>query len=275
MANLPPPDGNPGLDQDAPPEDAVRIIVILPVPETDEHLCQFEGVPPNIGGAPTNHLRVENDGGTEGQYFIDVSMPPAPQPAVSGPENVLLHTRNGTVSADIWVTGNNALMRVSMKFRSDNGDVYVKLVRLLSASSKIYSQYQKKPQHDVFSRNEPRPSLHLDLSSHYGDISLSLPRGFRGPMKVHTVTTHDRIAFSPAFTERMALLSDVDGVRVYFVGDRPESPEEPLDELSVGGWHSSVRIRWDGEPELGYMNRDGWTNFFMGSARFFTTGRVD
>ena len=115
-------------------------------------------------------------------------------------------------------------------------------------------------------------------------------------MTVHTVTTHNRISFSPAFKERMALLSDVDGVRVYFVGDRPRSgtwrggndagegeedagaggsPEEPLDELSVGGWHSSVRIRWDGEPELGYMNRDGWTNFFMGSARFFTTGRVD
>ena len=104
------------------------------------------------------------------------------------------------------------------------------------------------------------------------------------------------MAFSPAVEERMALLSDVDGVRVYFVGDRPRSgtwrggndfgeggedadaggsAEEPLDELSVDGWHSSVRIRWDGEPELRYMNQDGWVSFCMGTARFFTTGRVD
>ena len=85
----------------------------------------------------------KNDGGIEGQYFIDVSIPPAPQPAVSGPENILLHTKNGTVTADIWVTGNNALKQVSMKLRSDNGHVYAKLVRLLLASSKNYPQYQK------------------------------------------------------------------------------------------------------------------------------------
>ena len=112
-------------------------------------------------------------------------------------------------------------------------------------------------------------------------------------MTIHT--SHDRIAFSPAFEERMALLSDIKGVRIYFVGDRPRSgtwrsgndaeeggedagvggsPKEPLDELSVGGWHSSVRIRWDGETELRYMDRDGWVDFRMGTARFFTTGRV-
>jgi hypothetical protein len=113
-------------------------------------------------------------------------------------------------------------------------------------------------------------------------------------MTIHT--SHDRIAFSPAFKKRMALLSDVQGVRVYFVGDRPRSGkwcggneaeegeggaggggslEEPLDALSVGGWHSSVRIRWDGEPELPYMNQDGWVSFCMGTARFFTSGRVN
>ena len=113
-------------------------------------------------------------------------------------------------------------------------------------------------------------------------------------MKIHT--SHDRIAFSPAFKERTALLSDVQGVRMYFVGDRPRSgrwrgsdnteegeetagedgsPEEPLDGLLVDGWHSSVRIRWDGEPELPHMNQDGWTSFCMGTGRFFTTGRVN
>ncbi len=93
----------------------------------------------------------------------------------------------------------------------------------------------------------------------------------------------------------MAPLSEVQGVRVFFVGDRPlsgrwrgddnkegedgagavGSPEGPLDELSVGGWHMSVRIRWDGEPELPQMRQNGWEDFCMGSARFFTSGRVN
>ena len=156
----------------------------------------------------------------------------------------------------------------------------------------IFSSKRKKKnaQHDVFleSDPDPRPSLDLDLWSTYGDISLSLPRCFRGPMKIHT--SHDRIAFSPAFEKRMALLSDVQGVRMYFVGDRPrsgkwrgsnraeegeENVEEQLDALVVNGWHSSVRIRWDGEPELPYMNQDGWTSFCMGTGRFFTSGRVN
>ena len=99
----------------------------------------------------------------------------------------------------------------------------------------------------------------------------------------------------------MAPLSDVQGVRVYFVGDRPRSgkwrgdtnddddddgkeseedtrmggsPEERLDELSVSGWHTSVRIQCHGDPELPQMQQNGWENFCMGTVRFFTSGRV-
>jgi len=86
---------------------------------------------------------------------------------------------------------------------------------------------------------------------------------------------------------------DVQGVHAYFVGDRPHSgrwrgddddkedagaggsPEEPLDGLSVSGWHTSVRIRWDGEPELPQMRQNVWEDFCMGTARFFTSGRVN
>jgi hypothetical protein len=237
----------------------------------------------------------KNDGAIEGQYFIDVSIPPAPQlvsDTVSGAENLSLYTKNGTVTADVWVTGNSKSKRVSMKLCSDKGHVYAKIVCLLlyviiyNFSSKLK---KKNAQHDVFSENDARPSLNLDLRATYGDISISLPRCFRGPIKIHT--SHDRIAFSTAFEERMALLSDVQSIRVYFVGDRPRSgrwcggdnaegasaggsQEEPLDELSVNGWHSSVRIRWDGEPELPYTNQGGWVNFCMGTARFFTTSRV-
>lgn len=66
--------------------------------------------------------------------------------------------------------------------------------------------------------------------------------------------------------ERTALLSDVHGVCVYLVGDRPRSwswcndneegagasrcLEEALDKLSMGSGHLGVQIRLDGEPEF-------------------------
>ncbi|KAH9066823.1 hypothetical protein EDB87DRAFT_1782634 [Lactarius vividus] len=238
----------------------------------------YESIPLKIRGAPTNHLLVSKKGvAIEGKYFIDLSITPPPQSVsdvVAGAKNLSLYTTSGSVTADIWVTGNNKVKQVSVKLCSDNGRVRAKI-------------------HDVFADNgsEHRPSFDIDLQAKYGDISLSLPRCFRGPITIRS--SHERINFSPALEERTAPISDVQGVRVYFIGDRPRSgqwrsdddkegelgagaaPEEPLDELSVGGWHTSVRINWDGEPELPQMNQNGWENFCMGSARFFTSGRVN
>jgi len=86
-----------------------------------------------------NYLRVSKNGGAiEGQYFIDVSIPLMPQlvsDTVSGAENLSLYTKNGTVTADLWVTGNSRSKRVSMKLRSDNGHLYAKIVCLSTMSS--------------------------------------------------------------------------------------------------------------------------------------------
>jgi len=257
-------------------------------------------VPSKIRGAPTNYLCVsKKDVTIEGQYFIDLSLPPAPQivsDAESGGKNISLYTTSGAVIADVWVTGNNKLKRVSMKLCSDNGHVCAKIVRLNPRPSVVQSKITpKRIKHDIFSdgESELRPSLGIDLRANHGDISLSLPRCFRGPITI--TSSHERIKFSDALEERVAPLSDIQGVRVYFVGDRPRSgqwrgddnegeehastsestEEEPLDELTVSGWHTSVRINWDGEPELPEMKPNGWENFCRGSARFFTSGRVN
>ena len=81
---------------------------------------------------------------------------------------------------------------------------------------------KKNAQHDAFSRNEDkyRPSLHIKVRAS-GDVSLSLPRCFRGLISIES--SYKRIAFSPAFEKCTALLSDVRNVCVYFVGDRPRS----------------------------------------------------
>jgi hypothetical protein len=132
----------------------------------------------------------------------------------------------------------------------------------------------KNAQHDAFSRSESeqRPSLDIKLcASDGGDVALSLPRFFRGLITIKS--PQEKIEFSPAFEERTALLSDGEGIRVYFVGNRPRSwmlwsdegdkkegeegpacsgiyPEEPLDTVSVDSRDSAVQIRWDGEPVL-------------------------
>jgi hypothetical protein len=76
-------------------------------------------------------------------------------------------------------------------------------------------------QHDLLSPNRNRralPFLDIELRANYGDVYVSLPRCFRGPITIRT--GDDRIALSPALEEHTALISDVPGVRVYFVGDR-------------------------------------------------------
>lgn len=128
------------------------------------------------------------------------------------------------------------------------------------------------------------PFLDLELRANFGDIYVSLPRSFRGPITIRTLD--DRIAFSPALKVRTALVSDVSGIRVYFIGDRPRGgkwgncsnskngEEDLLDEISVNGRFTSVRINWDGEEEVPVMMPNPWQVFCGGAERFFTIGRV-
>ncbi|KAH9066820.1 hypothetical protein EDB87DRAFT_1588404 [Lactarius vividus] len=264
MVDLGKSDVDPSLEQD--------MFDTSTLPEKQD---DYESVPPEIRGARTNYLCVSKKGvAIEGQYFIDLSIPPPALHIMSGARNLSLYTTSGAVNADVWVTGNNRLKRVSLKLCSDNGHVCAKI-------------------HDIFynGESEHRPSLDIELWANYGDVSLSLPRCFRGPITIRS--SHERIKLSSALVTRTTMLSDVQGVRVYFVGDRPHSwrwrggigkegkkdasgsLEEPLDELSVGGRHTSVRIKWDGESELPQMRQNEWENFCMGNVRFFTSGRAN
>ncbi|KAH9981973.1 hypothetical protein BJV74DRAFT_852878 [Russula compacta] len=225
--------------------------------------------------APTNYVRVfKQNVGVKGQYLLDLSLPPPPfVPGVdTNAKNVSLHTTSGSIIADIWLIhdGSARTKRVSLDLRSDNGVVRAKVHDLSSLDGS----------------SRARPRLDVQLYAKYGDISISLPPCFRGPITIRT--GDDRIAFSPALEECTALLSDVPGVRVYFVGDRPrrgkwgtdneddedEAVEEPLDELEACGKFTSVRLNMDGEDELPRMELDGWWTFCSGADRFFTTGRV-
>lgn len=137
-----------------------------------------------------------------------------------------------------------------MKLSSDNGTLSARV-------------------HDAFSggESERRPSLDIELRTTCGKVYLSLPCCFHGLITIHC--SRAGIELFPALEKRTALLSDVQGVRVYFVGDRPRSwmswgddddkegeegagvdryPEEPLDNLYVGSGHEGVKICLEGEP---------------------------
>ncbi|KAH9039365.1 hypothetical protein EDB85DRAFT_1887530 [Lactarius pseudohatsudake] len=186
MVDLGKPDVDPSSEQD------MSDTSTLPEKEED-----YGSVPPKIRDARTNYLCVSKQRvAIEEQYFIDLSIPPPALHILSGAKNLSLYTTSGAVTADVWVTGNNRLKRVSLKLSSDNGHVCAKL-------------------------SEHRPSLDIELWANYGDVSISLPRCFRGPIMIRS--HHERIAFSSELKKRTPKLSDVDGVRVYFVGDRPRS----------------------------------------------------
>ncbi|KAF8475249.1 hypothetical protein DFH94DRAFT_760225 [Russula ochroleuca] len=181
----------------------------------------------------------------KGQFILDLSLPPPPP-----------HDKSAKSK------------RASLDLCSGNG-----MVRAIV--------------HDPFSPDKSsRAFLDMELRANYKDIYISLPRCFRGPITIRT--GDDRIAFSSAFEERMALISDVPGVRVYFVGNRPrggkwgsgdssgsgETVEDLLDEVTVDGRYTSVRINYDDDEEVPVMMPSGWQVFCGGAERFFTSGRV-
>ena len=92
--------------------------------------------------APTNHLRVSKRGqGVEGQYVLDLSLPPPPSSAPGilsdqDRKNLSLYTTSGPIDADIQIIHDGVMSekRVSMELCTDNGVVRAKLVRSLGSS---------------------------------------------------------------------------------------------------------------------------------------------
>jgi len=227
--------------------------------------------------APTNYVCVTKKGDpVDGHFVLDLSLsPPPPVHGISSDKdrkNLTLHTTSGSIKAEISTKHDESTKsnRVSLDLSSDNGNVCAVV-------------------HDPFcpdrSSGLARPFFDIALRANYGDISLSLPRCFHGPITIRT--GDERIAFSPEFKECASIILDVPSTKVYFVGDRPhsgkwgsgssdngESEEDPLDELTVDGRFTSVRIHWDGDDEVPIMRPNGWKVLCGAAERFLTTGRV-
>ncbi len=128
-------------------------------------------MPPKIRGAPTNYLSVSKEGvAVEGQYFIDLSIPPPAPHIVSEAKNLSLYTTSGAVTADVWVTGNNRLKRVSLKLCSENGRVCAKIVRLVHFRYELSKNpsNKKKNAHSIISSIVVRVNAALPSTLSFG-----------------------------------------------------------------------------------------------------------
>jgi hypothetical protein len=91
------------------------------------------------GIGPTNYLRVfKPNAAIEGQYALDLSMPPLLQSAYDGlliskqNHNLLLESSKGSITAEIWIIPdpNDKSKPAFMTFLTQSGSVKAKLVRL-------------------------------------------------------------------------------------------------------------------------------------------------
>jgi hypothetical protein len=127
-------------------------------------------------------------------------------------------------------------------------------------------------QHGPDGKGGPRPNLDIEICANSGDVSVSLPRCFRGEITIRA--SSERVAFSPALGACTAQLLDIPEERVFFVRDelceggewrngnsnsdegsdgskgQGRSPEEPQDALLVHGGYRNVRLNWIGEEDL-------------------------
>jgi len=162
------------------------------------------------GVGPTNYLRVfKPDTAIEGHYAIDLSMPPLLQSAYDGlliskqNHNLLLESSKGSITAEIWIVPDPSgkSKRASMTLLSQSGSV----------KAKLHCPEGKKKD------GPARPNLDVEICANNGDVSISLPRCFRGEITIRAA--HDRIAFSTSLGACTAPLLDIPEERVYFVRD--------------------------------------------------------
>lgn len=87
-----------------------------------------------------------------------------------------LYTTSGAVTANIWVTGNNRLKRVSMKLCSDNGRVCAKVVRLVHLCYKPFKIFSnKQTAHSMISSIMARASPALPSTLSFGPTTETCP----------------------------------------------------------------------------------------------------
>ncbi|KAJ7131563.1 hypothetical protein C8R43DRAFT_1024708 [Mycena crocata] len=219
---------------------------------------------------PTNFLSMSRgNGAIKGTYVIDprLTIPQSILPPLAADEteatrrNVFLHTSNGAIDVDVFVIGGcDTKRRVDMLAKTSNGAVTVKL-----------------------HADHGRPPIRLNAQSSNGQVTIHVPRSFRGPLTLRT--RNGTIRFSDALSADLTTFNEVSGTRRCFVGDFSDWADQrdvsdvkasvdvkpPLngwlgDEISVDTSNGSIKVKYDSESLEEERERDakgkGKSTFF-------------
>jgi len=185
------------------------------------------------------------------KILLDLSVPRPPASAL--PEgtqgedtpHLLLDSQHGSVFGEVWV------------LRANREDT---MTPLLAARERVHLHFHshyssvKARVHVHPSTVEPRPFLNIDVEAPHGSVVITIPRSFRGQLKLQS--EHGSVRLSSALAPRAATLSTLNGTHTYFVGERPscgmwhtgESGDgEEVDRLIGSSKNGSVKVSYDDE----------------------------
>ncbi|KAI0040206.1 hypothetical protein FA95DRAFT_1577104, partial [Auriscalpium vulgare] len=180
------------------------------------------------GLSPANFLHIsERNAGLKGCYLLDLRLPRPPEGTSA--ENITLESRNGTVSAEVWVAGSEGVRahasgskagRARLMSSSRNGALWPKLYVLLHI---VFSHQLLNARFALCARlqDTARALLTINVKSQNGATSLTLPRDFCGQLTTHT--DNGRVSLSKELAARAAVLSTADGTHTYCLGQCPAS----------------------------------------------------
>ncbi|KAG1771980.1 hypothetical protein EV702DRAFT_629757 [Suillus placidus] len=216
---------------------------------------------PTFKSKPTNYLHLFNENSAiKGGYIIDPGMnipasllpPLCPEESEVDRKNLSLHSKNGSVNAEIWLLGardaqpfgsKKPTKRTILDIGSEHGTVTARVHTIQGAM----------------------PFL-LNISARDGAVNVTLPRSFNGLLLL--TSRHGSVSLADALSENCTHLSQVDLTRRYFVGDLSTVDDSDWtgDELRVEATHGRIWIKYveehasaDNTSKGGLLNRlFGW-----------------
>ncbi|CAK5282525.1 unnamed protein product [Mycena citricolor] len=184
---------------------------------------------------PTNFLTLSRSHQSiSGSFVIDpriklsaAHLPPlGPGETEETRRNASFHSSTGSVKIDLFIVGDDTIERPVLLFcDSDYGSVHVKLVP-----------------------DAARPRIHLNARSANRSLQVDFPRSFNGPLTV--ATQYGSFKLSAPLTSELTTVSEINGVRKYFVGDIPRSTDAEGwrgDEAHVETVYGSLSLRYENE----------------------------
>ncbi|OAX40557.1 hypothetical protein K503DRAFT_768450 [Rhizopogon vinicolor AM-OR11-026] len=203
---------------------------------------------PMFKSKPTNYLNLFSEhSSVRGEYVIDPCMniptsllpPLAPEESEADRKNLCVHSKTGSVNAEIWLLNTRDAQpfdsktptkRTTLDLGSEHSSVTARVQTIQGAA----------------------PFL-LTMSTKHGAVHVALPHSFHGLLFL--TTTHGSVSLADSISENCTYLSQVDMTRRYFIGDLTmvDDSDWTGDEVRVEATHGKIRVKYvDENTDISY-----------------------